>query len=149
MDRVEPSVGGAIEKQYFCSGAGAMTWFVIFGIFGYLGYLEWQQLPDPPQKAAIRFATATFVTFFLILGGLILWNALSPHTHIVKGIVSQVEEVLQNGRVARSLLGLILGAGAAFAIANAVAKKSPVQNDGGGKPAQELLSGSERERHLG
>jgi hypothetical protein len=93
-------------------------WFAIACVSGFFGYWAWRWLAPwlaaqhqiTIEAAEIRSAVIAFATVII---GLILWTILFQHVRTA----GEIPAVLYNGYVARSLLGLALGAGAAFVIA--------------------------------
>jgi hypothetical protein len=85
----------------------AVGWFVIACISGFVGCSVWRRLEDNA-----RFISA-FFAFTMLSLGLVLWawRSYGAETY------GQVVDALQDGRVARFVLGLVLGVGAALVLA--------------------------------
>ncbi|HLH98828.1 MAG TPA: hypothetical protein VKW08_27265 [Xanthobacteraceae bacterium] len=92
-----------------------MGWFVIAVIIGFFGYWVWQAASVrvatrwPCELRTSQLATA-FCSFVLVLVGIASWASFSVHPHTF----GEMTDAIGQGIVARFILGLLLGAGAAF-----------------------------------
>jgi hypothetical protein len=90
-------------------------WFVLTSICGFLAYRCWQTLSGwferayPNSREPARFLFAA-VEFGIVLAALALWVMWSKRAATFDEIV----DALGQGTVARFMLGLVLGVGAAF-----------------------------------
>jgi hypothetical protein len=131
-----------------------MGWFVIACICGFLGHRGWQSLlqwslePNKPEWRKEVPVFATFFAFLIFSVGLVVWAVLAQDARTP----GQVADALQTGRVARFLLGLIVGAGAVLAWPERTRggsggggstwapPRSSIEGDGGDLPTYQAFS---------
>jgi hypothetical protein len=115
-----------------------MGWFVIACMLGYLGYWGWRFISDRRPLAAFLFVVGSFVVVFV---SLVLWARLSEDAESF----GEIADTLHDGRVARFLLGIVLGAGVALTMAGSAGvqaddKDAPANSAPAPLPAHLVLS---------